>query len=484
MINKIKKRISRVDVRIKSSFVYILASVITKGLNLITLPIFTRLMQTDQIGVVNVYTSWFAIINTITSLALNSGGLNLGFKTFSDHKKEYCSSMTFLTTISAGAFVLLWIVFSDEWYSITGISKALMPLFFLGIIVTPSFDFWLALNKYENKYKVVGIVSFISSTLSTLLSVIAVYWANSNNYIDTAFFRLYFGVGVSYIISFIIYIYSYCKGKTYVNIEYWKFSLSLSGPLIFYTFASEVLNVSDRTMISYYIGNSEVGIYSTMYALASITLIVWNGLTAVFVPYLYEGLDDKKQYDQIRKTTYGIIGFFGIILIIVTAFAPDIVNIFTTSEYKDGISLIPPIAAGIFMISITGIYSCLLIYLRKSKYMLIGVSVAAVVNVILNYFGIAHYGYKVAAYTTFFSYIIMTLIQQYIVKKEYIKSTGNAFIFNIRVFSVIAVTVFIGCFINLIFYELGYLRYAYILIICIVIFTNKKNLKELLRYIR
>jgi O-antigen/teichoic acid export membrane protein len=206
-------------------------------------------------------------------------------------------------------------------------------------------------------------------------------------------------------------------------------------------------------------------------------------LTASFVPYLYEGLDDKKQYDEIRKVTYGIVGIFGIILVIVTAFAPDIVSIFTTSEYKDGITLIPPIAAGIFMISISGIYSCLLIYLHKSKYMIVGVSVAAAINVILNYFGIMHYGYKVAAYTTLFSYIIMTLIQHHIVKKEYIKSTNDVFIFDKKVFCTIAILVLIGCLVNLLFYGLGYFRYIYILIVCLIIFINRKKIEKLIRII-
>ena len=67
------------------------------------------------------------------------------------------------------------------------------------------------------------------------------------------------------VISAVIWIKIYAKGKTIVNIKYWKYSLKLSAPLIGYAFAAQILSVSDRMMISKMVGNDAVGIYSTLY---------------------------------------------------------------------------------------------------------------------------------------------------------------------------------------------------------------------------
>ena len=96
---KIFSDVNKLNNTVKATMIYVLASLISKGLSFITLPIFTRIMPADQIGIVNIYNSWFAILSKITSLALISGGFNLAMKEFSDHRNQYCSSILYLITL-------------------------------------------------------------------------------------------------------------------------------------------------------------------------------------------------------------------------------------------------------------------------------------------------------------------------------------------------------------------------------------------------
>lgn len=59
----------------KSAAVFTLAILMSRAVTVITTPIFTRIMPTDQIGLVGLYTSSFAILSSITSLGLNSAHL-------------------------------------------------------------------------------------------------------------------------------------------------------------------------------------------------------------------------------------------------------------------------------------------------------------------------------------------------------------------------------------------------------------------------
>ena len=54
----------------------------SRGLAIITVPIFTRLMTTEQIGEVNLYNSWYALISVVATLSLTSGGYSVAMKEY------------------------------------------------------------------------------------------------------------------------------------------------------------------------------------------------------------------------------------------------------------------------------------------------------------------------------------------------------------------------------------------------------------------
>ena len=71
-MNKILDKIKNVPIGVKAAAVYTLASVFSKGLAIITVPIFTRIMSTSEIGVVNLYNSWHSMLNAVVTLSLTS----------------------------------------------------------------------------------------------------------------------------------------------------------------------------------------------------------------------------------------------------------------------------------------------------------------------------------------------------------------------------------------------------------------------------
>ena len=156
------------------------------------------------------------------------------------------------------------------WNRITGLPSVLMILMLVVFFFAPAQDFWLLRQRYEYKYKLAGALTIGSALASTILSVIVVLNLNKVGSDQIAVGRLYATNIVSVAISAILWIKLYVKGKTVVNIKYWKYSLKLSAPLIGYAFAAQILSVSDRMMISKMVGNDAVGIYSTLYTVSSI----------------------------------------------------------------------------------------------------------------------------------------------------------------------------------------------------------------------
>ena len=104
-----------------------------------------------------------------------------------------------------------------------------------------------------------------------------------------------------------------------------------------------------------------------------------------------------------------ILGAFSVVSIIVVLFGPEITRIVGTSEYYKGLGIIPPVAAGVYLIAIGDLYSDLLIYVQKTKIIMLGTALGAGVNVVLNALFIPKIGYIVAAYTTLISYLTMVI---------------------------------------------------------------------------
>ena len=53
----LKERLQNIPLGVKAAVVYTMASVFSRGLSMITVPIFTRIMSTSEIGMVNLYNS-------------------------------------------------------------------------------------------------------------------------------------------------------------------------------------------------------------------------------------------------------------------------------------------------------------------------------------------------------------------------------------------------------------------------------------------
>ena len=130
-MKRITNKIKNIPIGAKSAIVYTISSVFTRGLAIISVPIFTRLMTTDQIGVVNIYNSWYSLISAFATLSLTSGGFAVAMKDYSDRRDEYESSILTLTSIVAIVIALI--------YAIAPLYLTLLhPLFDTPILVTDS----------------------------------------------------------------------------------------------------------------------------------------------------------------------------------------------------------------------------------------------------------------------------------------------------------------------------------------------------------
>lgn len=408
----LREKLKGMSVEVKSATVYTLSSVFSRGLAIISMPIFTRIMSSADIGVVNLYTSWYSMISIVSTLALTSGGYSLAMKEFDGERDAYESSVLTLTTIMAlvmgGGLVLL-----SPWVSpAIGLSPQLIFLMAFGLLVMPAWDFWNLRQRFEYKYKLSFALSVGSAVLATAASVGAVLLVSSQPELNVKLSeaRLTANYLVVYGLSAVMWILLMVRGKRFYDRRFWKFSLNLSLPLIGYSIASQVLSVSDRVMISSMVGDAETGVYGVLYSASSIALFLWSAINSSFIPYLFRNIDTEG-HRGVRNVSTLLLAVFALVSVLISWLGPEIIKVLATDEYLAAITLMPPIAAGVFLTSISNLYSNILVYYKKTKYIMFAAIAAAVVNVALNLVAIPLFGYGAAAYTTLASYIILAVSQ-------------------------------------------------------------------------
>lgn len=134
----------KIPIEAKSAAVYTLSTLFSRGLAIITVPIFTRLMTTSQIGVVNLYNSWYSMISAIATLSLTSGGYVVALKEYENERDRYQSSVLSLTSLIAFLIACIYALAPQLWSSILGLPNELIILMLIGFLFAPARDFWLA----------------------------------------------------------------------------------------------------------------------------------------------------------------------------------------------------------------------------------------------------------------------------------------------------------------------------------------------------
>lgn len=468
MIKNLYTKFKNLPDSMKSGVVYTFSSLMSKGVIFLTLPVFTRIMPTDEIGIVNLYSSWYGIISIFSTLSLTSGGYLLALKEYSNFKDEYDSSMVFATSITTFIVAICVVCFGSIFPDIIHLPVSLIILMFIGLLFNPALDFWISRQRYEYKYKNSAIVIFLSTIIASFISIYAVLFWNSSLFQTLAEKRLWANNIILYSVAGIFWVKALIKGKTLFNKKFWKFSIGLSLPLMGHCLSMQILNTSDRIMIANMVGDSEVGLYGTIFSLSTLILIVWNAINSSFIPYLFKNIENLEKGYQIRINSNIIISLFSMVTVLFSYLSPEIIKIIGSHEYYEARYLMPPIAVGVSLISISNMYSNVLIYVKQTKVIFYASSLAAISNIALNYLLIPKYGYQIAAYTTLVSHLLLVLIEGYVAVHVYKTYYNRPFIFDNFSFVMIFTLTLLISMCALLLYEYDMLRLSVVAVLIIV----------------
>lgn len=425
---------------------------------MLTTPIFTRLLTTEEYGNYSVFYSWLGIVSIFVTLNMFYGVYTQGLIKYSDEKHIFASSLQGLTLSLTVAWTVVYLCFHNFWNALFGLTTVQMLAMLLMIWTTAVFQYWSAEQRVEYKYIQIVCVTAIVSLAKPVVGILFVILAE-----DKVTARI-LGLALVEVVGYFgLFVAQMRKGKFFSK-KYWLYALKFNIPLVPHYLSQSVLGSSDRIMIKQLVDSQSAGIYSLAYSISQIMLLFNTALGQTISPWMYNKIKTK-QLDTLANIAYISMGIVGGLNLLLIAVAPELVAIFAPQEYYEAIWVIPPIAMSCYFMFCYDFFARFEFYYEKTKFIMGASILGALLNIVLNYIFINQYGYIAAGYTTLVCYILYVALHYFNMRKICREEMKVQDIYDIRKLLVISLTVCVFGFIFMFTYSYLLIRYMLIFIL-------------------
>lgn len=460
----------KMSVQLRASFWFLICSFLQKGISLITTPIFTRILSTEEYGRYNVFNSWLSIITIFVSFNFYQGVYAQGVVKFEKERNIFSSSLQGLTLVFVAVWTSIYLLFHDFFNHLLKLTTTQMLCMMLMIWASAVFNFWATEQRVEYKYKALVIVSLSISFLKPAVGVLMVL--NADDKVTARILGLAIVEIVGYVPFFIIQMR---KGKVFFSARFWKYAIGFNAPLILHYLSGIVLSNSDRIMIESMTGSSDAGIYSLAYSIALIMTLFNTSLAQTISPWFYQKIK-ANAIDDLASVAYITLTLIAVVNILLIAFAPEAVRIFAPKAYYDAIWVIPPVSMSVYFMFSYDLFAKFAFYHGKTPFIMIASIISAIVNIILNYICINQFGYIAAGYTTLFCYALYSIAHYLFMTKICKKLYGISSPYNLKIILSITSVFLVTGFVFLMTYNHYIVRYSLVAVVLLIIFIFRKRI--------
>ena len=467
-MNKLWKKYKELPIQAKATICYTICNIMQRGISIITIPAYTRILTKEQYGTYSVFLSWIEIFEIIATFRLAWGGFVVGLTKYERERNAYCSSMQCLSITVTSIFLLLYLALSPVINACTGMKTMMTLLIFALLYAMPAIQFWTARRRVEYRYVSVLCVTAISSFLMPVLGVIAAWFSE-----DKATAVVGARVLVQGSIGLVLIWVNCHNNFTFYNKEFWKRALIFNLPLLPHYLSTVLLHSSDRIIIKQLVGTGAAGIYSVAYSASMAMQLFGTSISQSLQPWLFKKLKEKS-YDGISNIMNLSLLLVAVLNLMLIILAPEAVSILAPKSYQEAIWIIPPLAASVVVMFFYQHFVNVEFFFEESRITSAASIGAALLNVGLNYWLIPKFGYLAAGYTTLASYSVFGVVHYIFMCLVCKKNNCPKTIFDIKImllimamFAGVTVAVAIG-------YTHLWLRLAVLAIILILLIVKRK----------
>ncbi len=389
----------------KDSAIYAVPALISRGLSLFLIPLYTRVLQPADYGSLDLLMVFANIINLTIALEVSQGVARYYAEEKSTERKIlYASSAFWFSLACYSIFLVLMWLGTDYLASYIMGQTGRETAFRIGLFFIWSNGLFLLIQnqlRWELRSREYAIVSLLMSFVGAGVSVWLAYYLHRG--IDGLLIGMISGCFAGNVLG--IYL---LRTSFRFQFSMYRLSemLSFSAPLVISGVASWFSLYVDRMMISYFLSIDDVGLYGIGYRLASVVNLLMIGFQSSLAPLIYSHYKNTDTPVQLERIFRFFMAFALLVYLGLTLFAFDILRIFTTESYLGGAAVVSYLVPAMLLANMY-IFAPGISLAKKTHYFIWINLGGAFLNIVFNILFIPFFGIIGAALATMISYLIV-----------------------------------------------------------------------------
>ena len=411
----------------------------TQFMSFLLLPLYTHYLLTDDYGFVDIIQTYESLFIPIFTLRLDSAVFRylIDERENFDGQKKIVNTSLFLLIIEILIFILIFGILN----LFIDLKYALYILFNIPAIMISNVLLQLIRGLGKNKdYSIACIITGISTLVANMILIIGFKYNAGSILISSTIANI---LCIIYLVLK-IHLPKYIKIK-YIHKKTLKEMLNYSLPMIPNSMSWWIVNVSDRTLISWFIGVAANGIYTVSCKFANILNSIFSIFNMSWQETASLHIEDDDRDIFFSNMINKILSLFINISLVILTFLPILFNFIIGEEYSDSYKYIPIILfANIFNVFINLIGG---IYLAKKQTRKLASTtiISAIINIFVNLAFIKKFELYAASVSTVIAYV-GTVIYRYVDVQKYVKFNLNLkkFMIGMVIFTIITLCYYIN----------------------------------------
>ena len=336
---------------------YTATNFISRGMNVIFTPIFTRTLTPEEFGLYPLFTGFLSIFTVVTTLEMSGSVMYRGLAKFDGPKRDVFLSSALgaqitLSTIS----VILYIIFKGAINATTTLTTPLVLILFLQVFIDSAIGFYFARKRYEGDYKSVSVINVINGIMTPIIALLFIKLGLGGKS------RIIAPLMVSGLISIPIILRILKRGKKLFLPSGWKFLFGFTLPMLPHYLSLSVIAQSEKIIIAKSIGESALGKYSAAYSTGLVLSIVTSGITLAMSPWIIRILKTGN-FVSVSRAISASVRLVCLLTLIFLCATPEFFAVIAAKDYYEALPVSYIIAVSSFFSFVSSMLTnCLLHY--------------------------------------------------------------------------------------------------------------------------
>ncbi len=402
---------SREGKLVKNTAILSLGNFLPKLASTVVLPILTGCLTKEEYGTYDLITVWVSLLLPAVTLQIQTAA----FRFLIEHRGNTQQEKKIVTNIYMFTFpicLVVMVIMFFVLFKLSMLERILICIYFLTDIFEKTSS---QVVRGLAKNKDYSISAILGSIGRLLFAIVFVKYLGLG--LEGATLCLIAATGVhAFYLLFKTNLFAMIQPSMFDK-KLLKEMIQYSWPMVPNSLSIWVMRVSDRLVVTHFMGITANAIYSVANKIPSLLTVAQNTFTMAWqenASIVSKDEDAPKYYSDMFKAIYDFMaGAFGLLI----AMTPLLFKLLIKGDYEEAYYQMPLLFLGMFFCSLVGYLGGIYVAYKKTKSIGVTTTFAAVCNLVIDLTTVHFIGLYAASGSTLISYLILFVYRMIDVRK-------------------------------------------------------------------